>query len=219
MDLLPEIRHWASYDWVIAVLTFALVLLASLRVLYPKRFHEFSLLAITDKYFSLPASQYRLMDPFNAILLTFQVLVVAVFWMLYQNKVRPEPIEMDIWYFLQVISLLVLFLMGKFLIEQFIGWLFNIPGLIERFLFEKLSYVGLLCILLFVFCWIILLADGPAWVLFVVGCVLVGAVYLISLFSSFKRNWSLIFRHFFYFILYLCALEIAPFILLYYMAV
>ena len=219
MDLLPEIRQWASNDWVIGVLTLALVLLSSLRLLFPKRFHEFSLLTITDKYFSLPASQYRLVDPFNAVLLAFQVLVIAVFWMLYQNKAQSGPEQLDIWYFLQVISLLVLFFMGKFLIEQFVGWLFNIPNLIERFLFEKLSYLGLISILLFLFCWTILLADAPSWWLFASAAGAVAVVYLISLFSSFKRNWNLIFGHFFYFILYLCALEIAPFILLYHMAI
>lgn len=218
MDMLPEIRNWASTDWVVGILTFALILLSSLRVLYPKRFHEFSLLAITDKYFSLPASQYRLVDPFNAILLSFQVLVISIFWVLYQSKHGEEGFQLDIWYFLQILSLLVLFLTGKFLFEQFLGWLFNISGLIERFLFEKLSYLGLICVILFGFCWIVLLADPDSWALYVVGAGLVAGVYLISLLSSFKRNWSLIFRHFFYFILYLCALEIAPFVLLYYLA-
>lgn len=214
-----ELRQWTSVDWVIGALMVALLLLTVLRVRYPKRFQEFALLPITDKYFSLPASTYQLIDPFNAALLGFQAIVLALFFVLFRGKVQNSMEAMDLWYFLQIFALLTMFLLGKFLIEQFMGWLFDIRPLVERFLFEKLSYLGLISILIFGFCWVILLLKVPLLPLFLVGSVVLVGVYLISLLSSFKRNWNLIIRHFFYFILYLCALEIAPFVLLYYAAV
>jgi len=48
-----------------------------------------------------------------------------------------------------------------------------------------------------------------------VFCLVTAVVNAIALFYSFKTNGKLIITNFFYFILYLCALEISPYIILY----
>ena len=59
---------------------------------------------------------------------------------------------------------------------------------------------------------ILFLIDGIGAMLSVI---LLFFIVLTGLFTSFKAHQSLIKYNFFYFILYLCALEIAPYIILY----
>lgn len=49
----------------------------------------------------------------------------------------------------------------------------------------------------------------------IVFCLVTLVINAIALFYSYKTNRKLIITNFFYFILYLCALEISPYIILY----
>ncbi len=208
-------RYWESQDWVTVTLVGCLLLLAVARYLYPKRFQEFILLPITDKYFLVQAKNNRLGHPFNALL--FAVQVVAVSLLIYSAFAyySPDVVQSNSWLFVQICTAYTVFVIAKFCIEKIVGAVFALDEVINEYLFEKLSYRNLIAILLVVvnIIFFYIVDINALWLWIILAAVLV--FNAIALFYSYKNNRNLISRHFFYFILYLCALEISPYVLLY----
>jgi Domain of unknown function (DUF4271) len=210
-----SLRNIENWDWVTIVLVGIFAILSITRYLYPKRFHEFLSLPLTDKFFKLQGKSYEIKHLFNALLLAVQVLSISLFIYLYLSITNPLLVEENQWLLIQIGTGYTVLVLVKFLSEKIIAYIFNVESIINRYLYEKLSYTSLISLLVLtgniVFVFII---DPTKNVLITFATVMAG-LYIISLISSFKRNWIIILRHFFYFILYLCTLEIVPYIILY----
>jgi len=101
------------------------------------------------------------------------------------------------------------------LLERLIGSLFEIDQLIDNYIFQKISYKNYIGLLLLPINALLIFSVTPSrQIIFLVLSILL-IISVIGLITSFKSHQSLIKKNFFYFILYLCALEIAPYIILY----
>jgi uncharacterized membrane protein len=103
----------------------------------------------------------------------------------------------------------------KVLLERLIASLFNIDELIDSYLFQKTTfknYSGF--ILLPTNCLLIYTLEPTRNLVYVIiGLIIL--VNLIGFITSFKNHQKLLINNIFYFILYLCALEIGPYLILY----
>ena len=107
------------------------------------------------------------------------------------------------------------FFIVKVLIERLLASVFKIDHLINSYLFNKISYRNYLgLILLPVNAILIYYVDYSANLLYILG-ISVLAIYTIILLTYYSKNLNLLKQSLFYFILYLCALEIAPYIIVY----
>jgi len=190
------------------------ILLTVTRVMYPRRFAEFVELPITDKYFALEGKHYEVNHPFNLLLFVVQWLSYSTFIFLFVTHMDPTS-KHHPYLFLQITAGFLVFVSFRYYFEKLLAYVLNIEGIAENFLYEKLSYTNLIAMLVLV---INLLAIysfdvGIAYFHWTLG--IIASLYIISLISSIKRNNQIIFKNFFYFILYLCALEFAPYIILY----
>lgn len=210
------LRAIENWDWVTLILVVMFMVLAVTRYLYPRRFMEFLYLPLSDKYFKLQGKGYEINHPFNVLFFSIQVLSISLFIYLLLFNFYPTITAANPWLFVQITTGLGLFILAKFCLEKMLAYILNIEALMNDYLYEKLSYASIISLLILIGNIIFYFAFKPSeTVLFGFSLVLV-ALYLMSLISSFKRNRNIILRHFSYFILYLCALEIAPYIILYY---
>ena len=108
-----------------------------------------------------------------------------------------------------------LFILIKVLMERLIGSLFEIDKLVDSYLFQKISYKNYLGLLLLPINALLIFNVKSSLTIFYVAIGLLLVVNVIGLVTSFKTHLSVIKNNLFYFILYLCALEIAPYIILY----
>jgi hypothetical protein len=119
--------------------------------------------------------------------------------------------------FVQIFTFLTVFILSKFLIEKIIAITFGIEEIIEEFNLQKVSfrtYLGLLLLPVTIFLFYNnLVSNYLIYVLIVILLIINLLTYLFSL----KIYQNLIISKLFYFILYLCALEIAPYYFLYYL--
>ena len=191
------------------------VLLGITRFLYPRRFDEFLLLPVSDKYFKLQGKGYEAKHPFNVFLFAIQVLSFSMFLYLIAATYRPELAKENQWLFVQITTGFGAFILIKFISEKIIAYIMDMEALIDGYLYEKLNYMSLISLVVFVANIVFILAIKPAKIVILSVSIGVLVLYLIALISSFKRNWQSIMKHFSYFILYLCALEIAPYVILY----
>ncbi len=172
------------------------------------------MLPITDKYFAMQGKGYEIKHPFNVSLFFIQVVSFSLFIYLFLIHKQPE-VSTNKWLFIQLFTGVSLFILVKYILEKMIAHIFGMDSIINNYLYEKLSYSSLIAIVVLIFNILLFYTITPNSLILWVAIASIGILFVISLISSYKRNANLILRHFFYFILYLCALEIAPFIILY----
>ena len=210
-----SLRNIENWDWITIVLVGIFAILSITRYLYPKRFHEFLSLPLTDKFFKLQGKGYEIKHLFNVLLFAVQVLSISLFIYIYLSITDPSLVQENQWLIIQIGTGYTVFVLMKFLSEKIIAYIFNIESTINSYLYEKLSYTSLISLLLLMGNIIFVFTIHPTKNMLLTFATVIAGLYIISLISSFKRNWIIILRHFFYFILYLCTLEIVPYIILY----
>ena len=204
-----------STDWATYLLVGCFALFAIAKYFYPRRFHEFSLLPITNQYFFVHGKNDELNHPFNMLLFVTQIISVSIFAYILFSVFNPAEVINNKWLFIQICAAYSLFVLIKFSLEKIVANIFSLDEIINDYLYQKLSYRNFLGILFFVGNLFFLYIYPPTAVSLIIftGCLL--ALNAIVLLYSYKNNGNLILGNFFYFILYLCALEIAPYIILY----
>ena len=208
-------RIWENLDWVTIILVGCLLCYALAKYLYPRRFQEFVLLPVTNKYFLVLGKGDEIKNPFNVLLFIPQVLGVSLFIFLCYKVFREAPIAEPVLLYVQICTAYAVFVLSKFMIEKLLGTIFNLETVINKYLYQKLSYRNFLAVVVFAINVLFFYVVAPTGVLLLIVAITVVILNAITLFYSYKTNRNLIFKQLFYFILYLCALEISPYIILY----
>ena len=105
----------------------------------------------------------------------------------------------------------------KFLIEKIVATIFNIEEFAEQFNLQKVSYrtfIGLILLPINIY---LFYNNTPANILIYITIAVILIINLFSYLVSLKIYQNLLIGKLFYFILYLCALEIAPYYFMYYL--
>lgn len=215
MELDFSARLIESSDWATYLLMACFVLIALSKYFYPKRFHEFFLLPINDQYFLAHGKNDELNHPFNMLLFVGQIICVSIFVYILFQVFNPTETHNNKWLFVQICTGYSVFVLIKFSLEKIIGNIFSLDEIINDYLFQKLSYRNLLGILFFIGNLFFLYAFPPSAIALGVFASVIALLNAIALLYSYKKKGKLILDNFLYFILYLCALEIAPYIIVY----
>lgn len=209
-------RITTNSDWIIYVLLTCIVLLAILRARFPIRFQKFIELAYQPNFLKLYNRDIDQRHLFTFISTFFNILSTPLFLFICAQFYYPEWEVAGVGWYIRIVTLYTIFLLGKLWIEKIIGVLIKRPNEVSSYTYEKLIYRNLLSI--FVLVWNILLIIGidKTPLIMSVAWVSILSLNILSLISSYKRNSARLFSHIFYFILYLCTLEIGPYILIIY---
>jgi hypothetical protein len=208
-------RYTESSDWITIFLTGCFVLFTVVKYAYPKRFDEFVLLPLNNKYFFVQGKNDDLRNPFNLLLFVAQVISVSLLIFFLLDFKNPELKATNPWLYVQICSAYTIFILVKFSIEKIVGSIFSIDAIVNSYLYQKLSYRNLLGIVVFIGNLIFFYVTEPSmtFILIFLGFLLI--LNCFALLNSYKSFGKKIKGNFFYFILYLCALEIAPYLILY----
>jgi hypothetical protein len=208
-----ENKDWAT---LLFVLTFAVV--AMTKSAYETRFSEFSKLIFSDKYAKIYRDNNHLKSSFTVGLFFVQIISYAFFIQLTMHIFGyPEKTDKtDYILFIQIATFLLYFILGKFLIEKIVATSFNIDEFADLFNLQKVTYRTYIGVLILPVNAVLFYYDNIPKV---VPLAIIGISLCISLYSYFisiKTYQNAIIGKLFYFILYLCALEIAPYYFMYY---
>ena len=205
-----ENKDWAT---ILFVLSFATI--AVTKSAFENRFAEFAKLIYSDKYINIYKEGSHLKSSFTIALFFVQLISFAFFIQIslsyFENTSKTDWVL-----FIKIITLLLYFVLSKFLVEKIIATSFNIEEFVEQFNLQKVifrTYIGLFLlpvnIILF---YNDLVSSNFMAILVIIVLIVCTLTYLLSI----KNYQNIIFSKLFYFILYLCALEIAPYYFLYY---
>ncbi|MFC0778144.1 DUF4271 domain-containing protein [Flavobacterium sp. HJSW_4] len=205
-----ENKDWAT---LLFVVTFAVV--AMTKSAYETRFSEFSKLIFSDKYAKIYRDNSHMKNSFTVGLFFVQVVSFAFFILLTMN-IFGHASKTDWILFIQIATFLLYFILGKYLIEKIVAASFNIDDFVELFNLQKVTYRTYIGVLILPINAVLFYYNNIPQIipLAIIGISLCISVY--SYFISIKTYQNVIIGKLFYFILYLCALEIAPYYFLYY---
>ena len=204
-------RAIESLDWITFILVGCVILVTVLRVVYPKRFDDFIKLPISNNYFLTKGKFEELKHPFSVLFFLIQVLTLSLFIFLF--FLVKGGLSATI--FIKITLASFTFILMKTCIEILIGSIFDIETIINKYIFTKLSYRNFISLFLIVLNFIFYFSVEPTMLLLFIFSGLIVVLNLFILFINYKNYRSLIFSNFFYFLLYICALEISPYLILY----
>jgi len=208
------IRDVSSNELFTILILFGIAIIAVAKLVAPKRFEDFLYVIGDFKYLKIYSREQKFFDTFDALLFINLIISLSVFvFILYQHITGLKNIDIN--FIFKLTIGIGSFILIKVLIERLIGSLFEIDKLIDAYLFQKISYKNYLGLLLLPLNALLLFSFKNSLNLVYIIIALILVVNIIGLITSYKSNESLIKANFFYFILYLCALEIAPYIILY----
>ena len=208
------IRAIPSNELFTILLIIGMAVIAIAKLTAPKRFTDFTFVVINSKYLNIYARDQKFFDKFDALLFGNLILSASVFsYIVYKHTYNISNISVNLMFKIAVgISVFILI---KVLLERLLGSIFSIDGLVDQYVFQKISYKNFLGVILLPINALLLFTLSPTTQVIYGFIGLLVLVNLIGLITSFKRHQNLIKNNLFYFILYLCALEIAPYLFLY----
>jgi hypothetical protein len=202
-------------DWATILFAFCFVLIAVTRTAFEKRFADFTRLIVSDKYVKVYKDSSHLMSGFTILLFLVQVISIAFFIQLMLSTFGYAS-KTDWVLYIRISTLLGVFILSKFLIDKIIATAFNIEEFAEQFNLRKVSYRTYIGVVLLPVNIIVFYTNYASKSLFFIIIIVVLIINLLTYLLSLKNYQNFIAGKLFYFILYLCALEIAPYYFLYY---
>ncbi len=201
------IERTISQDyWVTPLLVGVFVLLASMRWVFYDRFNRW----VSLSYLTLTTPKKEKRDGvFLLLLFVFQVLVFTFFVYLFYVKTHPNN-EQNRWFFVQVLTLITVFLVIKKVFERIIGVVFSVEPIVNYIQYKKNLSTAFIAILIYIFSVLFYFAgnfNSSLWFTITLSSVV---LYVLLVGFGYKSYKSILLGNLFYFILYLCALEIAP---------
>ena len=207
-------RITESKDWATLLFVLCLGIVTINKSISWVRFSEFIRLAYSSKYNKIYRDSGNLLDGFTVSMFVLQLISFSFFILLVIRQFSALETNSLILY-IQIFTLLSVFVLSKFLIEKIIATAFKIEEFTEQFNLLKVNYRTYLSLLLLPINIILFYnpihSNGFFWVLIGILFTINMITYIVAL----KLYQNLLIRKIFYFILYLCTLEIAPYYFIY----
>ncbi len=210
-----HLRVIENKDWATFLFVLSFVVIATTKSAFENRFADFAKLIYSDKYITIYKDSSNLKSAFTISLFFVQIISLAFFIHLSLSFFGYAS-KSDWILYIQIITFLIFFILSKYLIEKIIATAFNIEDFTEQFNLQKVTfrtYIGLLLLPINI---ILFYYDNISRNVLIFFLCIILIVNVLTYLVSIKNYQSAIFSKLFYFILYLCALEIAPYYFMYY---
>ena len=217
IDQILQQRTMEARDWATVIFVIALILVAVAKTAFESRFYDFLRLIVSDKYVKIYRDSSNLLSGFTIALFVVQLVSFSFFIQLTLSYFNANISKTDWILFIQIFTFFSVFVLAKFLIEKIIATAFNIEEFAEQYNLQKVTYRTYIGLLLLPIDLVLFYTNNPSkWI--IIGTIItILAINLFTYLVSLKNYQNIIFGKLFYFILYLCALEIAPYYFIYYL--
>ncbi|MBL4604720.1 MAG: DUF4271 domain-containing protein [Flavobacteriaceae bacterium] len=204
-------RGFISNNWVIMLFVFGLLLIFFLKLFKAAKLRGYAA-SVFNKGFIEIESQEKTppITFFHSVFTLFSFLSISmtVYFLFtgYREELNTDFFEYVKWAFY-----ILIYILGRFLVEFVLMSLLQIKSLLSYFILSKRSYLYSISIGLFLLNFIYFYGYRSQIFLLIGTIILFGMRLLLIL----NNNKNLIIKELFYFILYICAFEIAPLLILF----
>jgi hypothetical protein len=200
-----------STNWILLVLVFLFVIIAVLKIIDAEKLKGY-VFALFNKGFIEDEAEEdtSFFSSFYSLLFVFSGIVLALIMSLFASEIKVG-FSLTFSSFLSVLKLVFSYLIVKRFLELAFARLLLIKKQVRFYLVCKLSYLYSISFFLLVFC--ILFYFSP--LNYLCFTLITLAVFFLRYLLLLMNNKKLVFSELFYFILYICAFEIAPLLTLF----
>ena len=214
MDPVLHPRIIENKDWATALFVLSLILIALTKSVFENRFNDFTKLIYSDKYIKMYRDSSHLMSGFTIALFVVQIISFSFFLQLFLSYYGRAS-KSDWMLFIQLFTFITYFILAKFLIEKIIATAFKIEEFMEQFNLKKVTYRTYIGLIILPIDLILYYFDTFSKNIFLPIFTIALIINIFTYLLTIKNYQSLIMGKLFYFILYLCTLEIAPYYFIY----
>ena len=199
------IREYFSNDILTSLIIFSILLIFVLKKINSQKFYENFSFNKKNLITKLSNNDYLSFRSINVVYLLVFVINTSILFAIFKNdKFNSQD-------FLKFATLLSLFILLKLFLEKFIGWLFNFKKKCNNYLTIKFKYLGTIGLYILMLNIVCIYSSGYNYELVYISLIISLLCLIISYFTIFFSFKNIIFKNWFYFILYLCTLEIIPY--------
>ena len=206
----PIYRSISSLDWITTLLIVSLILLSLGKYFYKSSFFSFIILPFNNKYIKFHSKKGKLLQGFHLVISAFQIINLALFFFIALSRFKSQPLHVYSDLYLILVGSILVFLLLKIGLQLLNGYFFENHGLMTEVVFEKLSYFNYGGFVAFFGNVLTIYVFPESVTLIYVIFLLIIVTNGIGMFKILRNLQKLIISNSFYFILYLCTLEISP---------
>ncbi|AOW21028.1 DUF4271 domain-containing protein [Urechidicola croceus] len=204
-------------DWITFVFLIIFILLGVVKFIFKDRLNDLILLFVSKKYFlNFGKEKKPVISRFNFILFIVQTLVLTLLFFSYLEFYQPKLLlNNNFELFVQIFVGLIIFFAIRYVIGFVLGRLFEVNQLHEEITFAKVSYLFSISIIILPLVLFVFFMKNYNLFIFQLTLLVLLILLIFRYLFIFRNNKKRVISKLFYFILYLCALEIAPMLLIF----
>ena len=209
------LRNVVHTDWFTILILTGLFLIAFSRFLYTKRFDDLMGIFKNSNYLKIYIKDQKFINLFDGLLFLNLIISLAIFLIVVSRGLFHAQEQQNLTLYYKLLVGIGSVILIKVLIDRLIGSLFDIDEVMNFYVFQKITFKNFLGIILLPINIILIYATTPSKTLIYIAISLLFIINFVGFAMSFGANLKAIKNNIFYFILYLCALEIAPYVILF----
>ncbi len=211
----PILRNAQNINWITLVIFGSLLLVIIAKSTFYNRFMNFIILPVNNKYIFIYNKKEKLNNLFHFFLSIFQVFNFSLFiFFSWKILYASETYSISLFAYPIILGSVTLFLLFKTLVQLGSAFIFSNNKTISELVFKKSSYLNYSGIIMFIANIILAYVLKDSKIVIYITFFLILVINGIGWATLLRTHQKYIIGNFVYFILYLCALEIAPLIIL-----
>ena len=205
-----------SGDWTTLIFLLALILITILKYSHSERFSKLFSLLYSEKYYTdYVKTNPLLFNNFHFYFIFVIIINISLFIYFIFKAYNLVDTEYGSLFYLILFLSLFLYISLRYLLGMLMGYIFDVFFDQKYFTFLKISNLSLLSILLFPLLILINYSVGNFHKFLITFSLVIVLLLFIIRYFAIVKNEKLNFNNLFYLFLYLCALELSPFIVIY----
>lgn len=208
------IRHVISNDGYVISSLLSLLIILIVKSINRRRFSDLIRLFTNSNYLRIYLKEHRFLDVFDFILFfNFIINCTAYAYVLYGSFINL--IEISTNKFATISIAIIIFLALKLILKLLIGYLFDLHKTISILIFQQISTINFIGIMLLPINLLLVfgLNFDIKWI--ILSIILIATTILNGMLKTIQTNLNFVLSNFLYFILYICTLEIGPYVIIY----
>jgi hypothetical protein len=207
------LRNEYNLDWITIILFSSILFMVLAKTTFYSRFLNYIILPFNNKYIFLYQKKDKLFNWFSIFFSIFQLLNFSLF-LYFANRIFFKiPEDQQLASYGVIFLSLFLFLTIKILMQLGNGFIFSNTKTFSEIIFKKLSYLNYSGIVMLFANLLLNYVFKESKTVVFISLILVFLINAIGWTTTLRNHQKYIATNFMYFILYLCALEIAPIII------
>lgn len=208
------IRDVISNDGYVISSLLSLLIILIVKKINRRRFSDLIRLFANSNYLRIYLKEHRFLDIFDFILfLNFIINFTTYTYILYGSFINL--IEINTNKFAAISIAFTIFLALKLILKLLTGYLFDLHKTISILIFQQVSTLNFIGIMLLPINLLLVFGLNFDIIWMIISIVLIATTILIGMLKTIQTNLNFVLSNFLYFILYICTLEIGPYVIIY----